>query len=82
METYCNILLLFNLGWWLQHSVAALLLFLKQLHNKILFDLALQKCFVATLQKVHRCKCLICLNVATAKTILFIASDYYHDAHS
>jgi len=65
-----NILPLFNLGWWylwwLQHSVAAVLLFSKQPDNKILFDLALRKCYVATLQKVYRGKCLIFLNVATA----------------
>jgi len=42
-----NILPLFNLGWWylwsLQHSVAAVLLFAKQPHNIIWFDIALQK---------------------------------------
>jgi len=62
-----NILPLFNLSWWFQHSVAALLFFLKQPHNNIWFELALQKCFVAILQKNHRGKCLICLNVATAQ---------------
>ena len=44
---------LFNLGWWLQHSVAAVLLFLKQPHYKIRFDLGLNK-FLAALQKVCR----------------------------
>ena len=65
-----NILSLFNLGWenvwWLQHSIAAVLLFLKQPYNIIWFDLALQKCFVTALQLVYRGKCLICLFAPTA----------------
>jgi len=38
-----NILPFFNLSWWLQHSVAAMLLFLKQPGNEISFDLAFLK---------------------------------------
>jgi len=64
-----NILLLFNLGWWLQHSVAAVLLISKQARSKIWLNLASQKCFVGAFQKVYRGKCLICLNVATVKNI-------------
>jgi len=58
-----NILPLLNQGlqylWWLQHTVAGVLLFSKQPHNITRFDLALQKCFVAALQKVYRGKRLI-----------------------
>jgi len=34
-----------------------------------MIDLALQKCFVAAFQNVYRGKCLICLNLPTAKNI-------------
>jgi len=65
-----NILPLHNLGWWhlwwLQHSIAAVPLFLIPPHNITWFDLALQKIFVAALQKVYRSKCLVCRNVPTA----------------
>jgi len=40
---------------------------LKQPRSKILFDLGLQKYFVAAFQNVYRGKCLICLNVAAAQ---------------
>jgi len=66
-----DILPLFNLGWyylwWLQRSVAAMLLFQKQTYNVIWFELALQKFSLSAFQIVNRSKCIICLNIATAK---------------